>query len=151
MARKSTSRGSENGLMSPDTHERITKLQKDVEDIKEELEDQWHEKRPAYEQRVRRCLEGDPNSTTLYLEIDGLRSVDEIEEALVSTGRKIPHVSLWRASKRLLGCGLLKKTGIKGKSPIYEKKPWAKALDIDDYVRREIIKPEPAKQEELAV
>ena len=138
-------------MQSPDTHERITKLQKDVEDIKEELEDQWHERRSAYELRVKKCLESDDNSTTLFLEIDGLRSMDEIEESLGSAGKRIPHVSLWRASKRLWACGLLKKVGVKGKSPIYAKRPWSKALDIDEYVRREIVKKEIAKQEELAV
>jgi len=82
----------------PDTHERITKLQKDVEDIKEELEDQWHEKRPTYEERVRKALEGDKNATVLYLEIDGVRSIKEIEKDLASQQRRIPTMSLWRAS-----------------------------------------------------
>lgn len=80
----------------PDTHERITKLQKDVEDIKEELEDQWHEKRSTYEERVRKALEGDKNATVLYLEIDGVRSIKEIEKDLASQQRRIPTMSLWR-------------------------------------------------------
>ena len=115
----------------PDTHERITKLQKDVEEIKEELEDQWHEKRSNYEDRVRKALEGDKNATVLYLEIDGARSIAEIEKSLTSQGNRIPTMSLWRASKRLLKNGLIKKVGVKGKSPIYAKKPWAKTLDLD--------------------
>jgi len=40
----------------PDVHERLVKLQKDVEEIKEELEDQWHEKRASYEERVKKAL-----------------------------------------------------------------------------------------------
>lgn len=127
----------------PDTHERITKLQKDVEDIKEELEDQWHEKRSTYEERVRKALEGDKNATTLYLEIDGVRSIKEIEKDLASQQRRIPTVSLWRASQKLKK-GLIKKTGVKGKSPIYAKKPWAKALDLDGYVRTKILQEKPS-------
>jgi len=123
----------------PDTHERITKLQKDVEEIKEELEDQWHEKRSNYEDRVRKALEGDKNATVLYLEIDGARSIAEIEKSLTSQGNRIPTMSLWRASKRLLKNGLIKKVGVKGKSPIYAKKPWAKTLDLDSYVRTKIL------------
>jgi len=123
----------------PDTHERITKLQKDVEEIKEELEDQWHEKRSNYEDRVRKALEGDKNATVLYLEIDGVCSIAEIEKSLTSQGNRIPTMSLWRASKRLLKNGLIKKVGVKGKSPIYAKKPWAKALDLDSYVRTKIL------------
>jgi len=128
----------------PDTHERITKLQKDVEDIKEELEDQWHEKRPTYEERVRKALEGDKNATVLYLEIDGVRSIIEIERDLASQQKRIPTMSLWRASQRLLKKGLIKKVGVKGKSPIYAKKPWAKALDLDSYVRTKILQEEPS-------
>lgn len=126
----------------PDTHERITKLQKDVEEIKEELEDQWHERRSNYENRVRKALEADKNSTVLYLEIDGVRSIAEIEKSLTQQGNRIPTMSLWRASKRLRKNGLVKKVGVKGKSPIYAKKPWAKALDLDNYVRTEILQQE---------
>jgi len=123
----------------PDTHERITKLQKDVEEIKEELEDEWHEKRSTYEERVRKTLEGDKNATVLYLEIDGIRSLREIEKNLAAQQNRIPTMSLWRASKRLLKNGLIKKAGVKGKSPIFTKKPWARALDIDSYVRTKIL------------
>lgn len=126
----------------PDTHERITKLQKDVEEIKEELEDQWHERSSNYEDRVRKALEGDKNATVLYLEIDGIRSIKEIERSLATQGNRIPTMSLWRASKRLLKSGLIKKVGVKGKSPIYAKKPWAKALDLDNYVRTKILQQE---------
>lgn len=126
----------------PETHERITKLQKDVEDIKEELEDQWHERRSTYEERVRKTLEGDKNVAVLYLEIDGIRSIGQIEKDLASHQNKIPTMTLWRASKRLLRNGLIKKVGVKGKSPIYAKKPWAKALDLDIYVRTKVLQQE---------
>jgi hypothetical protein len=126
-------------MTHPDTHERITKLQKDVEDIKEELEDQWHERRVTYEERVRKTLEGDRNAAVLYLEVDGLRSLREIEVDLGKTENHIPQPTLWRASKRLQKNGLIKKVGVKGKSPIFAKKPWAKALDVDDYVRSKIL------------
>lgn len=123
----------------PNTHERITKLQKDVEEIKEELEDQWHERKSTYEERVRKALEGDKNATVLYLEVDGVRSIKEIEKDLINRQNRIPTMSLWRASKRLRKNGLVKKVGVKGKSPVYAKKPWAKALDLDNYVRTKIL------------
>jgi hypothetical protein len=128
----------------PDTHERITKLQKDVEDIKEELEDQWHERRSTYEERVRKTLEGDKNATVLFLEIDGVSSIREIEKDLASRQKRIPTMSLWRASKRLLKNGLIKKVGVKGGSSIYAKKPWAMALDLDSYVRTKILQEKPS-------
>jgi len=118
-----------------ETHEKIAKLQKDVEEIKEEIEDDWHDRRSQYEERVRKALQGDRNGTTLYLEIDGVRSLVEIERDLARGRQKIPQPSLWRAALRLVRRGLIKKTGTKGKSPVYSKKPWAIALDMDTYVR----------------
>jgi sugar-specific transcriptional regulator TrmB len=125
----------------PDTHERIEKLQKDVEEIKEELEDQWHERKAIYEERVAKVLKGDKKryAAILYLEIDGIRSIKEIERDLINRQNRIPTMSLWRASKKLLKNGLIKKIGVKGKSPIYAKKPWARVLDIDSYVRSKIL------------
>jgi hypothetical protein len=123
----------------PDTHRRITELQKDVSMIKEELEDQWHERRQGDEDRVKKALTGDKNATILFLEIDGLRSINEIEKELETTAGRIPHKSLWRACLRLKQSGLIVKTDIKNKSLVYSKRPWAKALDIDSYVRTNIL------------
>ncbi|MEM3385993.1 MAG: hypothetical protein QXE78_10765 [Nitrososphaeria archaeon] len=123
----------------PDIHERLTKLQKDVEEIKEELEDQWHERKDVYIKRVEKVLADNKNVILLYLEIDGVRSLSEIEKCLIDKQKKIPHVSLWRAAQKLLKNGLIKKVGVKGNSPIYAKKPWAKALDLDNYVKTNIL------------
>jgi len=120
---------------TPETEARIAKMQKDIEELKEAMRDSWHERRESYENRVRNVLERCPNCITLWLEIDGTRSVKEIEENLASEGRKIPHVTLWWSNKKLLKAGLITKVGVKGGSPIYSKKPWAKELRIDDYVR----------------
>src|ERR1700731_1136096 len=99
--------------IEPETHERITKLQQDVQEIKEELQDQWHDRRADFELRVKKCLEGDKNATTLFLRMNGALSMDEIESTLATEGNPVPHVSLWRASKRLESAGLVKKAGIK--------------------------------------
>jgi len=125
---------------TPELHERVAKLQKDVEELRAAMEDSWHHRREEYESRVRRALENDPNSITLYLEIDDNRSINEIEQSLVAGGRTIPHTSLWMAIQRLRRAGLIRKVGIKGPSPIYAKQPWAKALDMDSYVRVKILK-----------
>lgn len=111
----------------------------DVEEIKEELEDSWHKKREEYEARVKKTLDGNVNACQLFLEIDGFRSVNEIEDSLNSREKRIPHATLWRAARLMARNGLIRKVGIKGRSPIYSKKPWVKALAIDDYVRHEIL------------
>jgi uncharacterized BrkB/YihY/UPF0761 family membrane protein len=48
-------------------------------------------------------------------------------------------ITLGELFKRVFKKGLIKKVGVKRRSPIYDKKPWAKALDINRYVRREIL------------
>jgi hypothetical protein len=116
---------------TPEMESRVAKLQRDVEEIKEELQDTWHDRRDKYLDLVKKVLEDNPNATRLFLEIDGFRSVKEIEIAITSTGKRIPHVTLWRASKDLEKGGLVKKIGIKDQSPIFTKRPWC--LDRTSY------------------
>lgn len=127
---------------TPETHERVAKMQKDIEELKEEMQDAWHLNKERYQNRVKDVLQGDFTCITLYLEIDGLRSVKEIEDSLAVSGHKVPHATLWRATQRLLRGGLIKKVGVKSRSPIFTKKPWALALGLDDYVRTKIIQQE---------
>lgn len=121
---------------TPETHKRITKIQKDVEELKQDREDTWHLDRDRYEELVKRTLSGDNKAITLYLEIDGVRCLTEIYEALQSKGSRISRMTLWRAEQKLLSGGLIRKIGKKKKSPIYEKKRWAYALNMEDYVRK---------------
>jgi len=121
---------------TPETHKRITKIQKDVEELKQDREDAWHLDRERYEELVSRTLSGDNKAIALYLEIDGVRSLKEISEALERQDRRIPRMTLWRAEQKLLSGGLIRKIGKKNQSPIYEKKRWASALNMDDYVRK---------------
>lgn len=120
---------------TPEAQARIAKLQKDVEELKENMRDSWHDRLDAYKERVAKVIERSRSSAMLWLEIDGIRSLIEIEEALKNEGREIPHVTLWVCSQRLLKAGLIKKVDMKGKSPVYAKKPWAIELGLDDYVR----------------
>ena len=121
---------------TPETHKRITKIQKDVEELKQDREDSWHLDRARYEELASRTLSGDSKAIALYLEIDGNRCLTEICEALLNKGVKIPRMTLWRAEQKLLSGGLIRKIGKKKKSPIYEKKRWASALNMDDYVKK---------------
>lgn len=127
---------------TPETEARIVKMQKDIEELKEFMKDSLHDRRDAYEKRVKKVLLKYPVCQTLWLEIDGTRSINEIEENLKSAGQTIPHVTLWRYSKRLRKAGLIKKVATKGRSPVYSKKLWAKELNIDDYVRRILLEQE---------
>lgn len=121
---------------TPETHKRITKIQKDVEELKQDREDTWHLDRARYEELASRTLSGDSKAIALFLEIDGRRCLTEICEALRNQGKGIARMSLWRAEQKLLSGGLIRKIGKKKKSPIYEKKRWASALNMDDYVRK---------------
>ena len=127
---------------TPETHDRIAKMQMDIEELKAELQDTWHLNRERYRKLVKDVLQGNPNSITLYLEIDGVRSIKEIEDSLATSEQKISHATLWRASQRLLRGGLIRKVGVRSRSPIFAKKPWALALRMDDYVRKKILQEE---------
>jgi hypothetical protein len=121
-------------LPDPETNNRIVKIQKDVEELKEFMKDSIHDKPEIYEKRVLDALTGHPACAILWLEIDGTRSLIEIEETLKAKGKPVVHMTLWRAADRL-SKGLITKVGVKGKSPIYAKKTWAKELRMDDFVR----------------
>ena len=123
---------------TPETHNRITRIQKDIEELRQDQEDSWHLEREKYEKMLRNTLQGNPKATILYLEIDGLRSIMEIDNDLKNRGQRIARMTLWRAEQSLLKGGLVRKVGVKGKSPIYAKKRWAIILHMDDYVRTEI-------------
>jgi hypothetical protein len=47
-------------------------------------------RKTSYEDRVRKALDGDKNTTILSIEIDSLRSIEEIEKDLVSQQNRIP-------------------------------------------------------------
>lgn len=115
------------------THKEIVKIRYELEEIKEEFYDQWHENRERYQKRVDNALAGHPLRIKVFLAIDGIKSVKDVEIEL-----KAPQASVWRAFNHLYKKGLTRKIGSKSGSPIYAKKPWIKALCIDDYVRREI-------------
>jgi len=112
-------------------------MQKDIEELKEHMRDDWHDRRERYESRVRKVLEQYPNCVQTWLAIDGLRSVKELGDYLQSVvGEDISHRTVSRCCKRLCRAGVIKKVGAKGKSPVYSKKGWTKELNLDDYVRQ---------------
>jgi len=119
---------------TPELEARVAKMQKDLEQVKDFIKDTIHDDPQKYKKRVFDCLNGHPACIALWLEIDGKRSLMEIENELKTKGKPINHVTLWRASERL-SPALVSKVGVKGKSPVYSKKPWADELRMDDFVR----------------
>lgn len=126
---------------TPETHDRAAKMQKDIEELKEDLQDTWHLNRERYERMVDDVLRGDIKCAIFYLEIDGVRTVKEIEDSLSSRGQKISQPTISRACNKLLKKGLIEKIGVK-RGAIFKKKRWAIALHLDDYVRELIEKSE---------
>lgn len=120
----------------PETATRIAKLEKNVEEIRDALRDNYFDREEHYINRINNALKKKLNDTILLLHIDGFRSLHEIEKDLIETGRTIPTTTLWRSSKRLVAKGLIAKIGVKGTSPIYDVQLWIKLLKIKDYIRR---------------
>jgi hypothetical protein len=120
---------------SPELENKVAKMQKDLEQVKEFMKDTIHDDPEKYQRRVMDALTGYIACVSLWLEVDSERSLIEIEAALKTNGKPVNHMTLWRAAKRLSKRGLIYKTGVKGISPVFSKKTWAEELDMDDFVR----------------
>jgi hypothetical protein len=117
-------------LSTANNHAEIVKIRNELEEIKEELYDRWHDDKESYLKRVEKALDNNPLRVRIFLAIDGVRSVNEIEAEV-----KSPHTSVWRAFQHLHKEGITRKIGSKSGSPVYSKKPWVKVLNVDDHVR----------------
>lgn len=126
---------------TPETHNHVVKMQKDIEELKEDIQDTWHLNRERYEKMVREMFEDDKKCAFFYLEVDGVRTLKEIETDLALKGRKISQPTISRACSKLIKKGFIEKVGVK-RSGIFKKKRWATALHMDDYVRELIEKSE---------
>jgi Fic family protein len=111
-------------------HAEIVKMRNELEEIKEELYDRWHDDKERYLKRIDKALDNNKLRVKIFLAIDGIRSVKEIEAEIKSS-----HAGIWRAFQHLFKEGIVRKIGSKSGSPIYAKKPWVKSLRIDDYVK----------------
>jgi hypothetical protein len=120
---------------SEDLNLKVTKMQRDIKEIKDALRDNYYEDISKYKRRLDNALSKRKEAPILYLEIDGFRCTSEIESNLTSIGKEIPHTNAWRAFNDMKREGIIFKKGVKGRSPIYDKKLWAKELDLDNYVR----------------
>lgn len=116
---------------TPDTAKEIVKIKHEIQDIKQSQEADMHLNRGKYEKLVDDTLASNPTRVKVFLEIDGVKSRKEIQDAV---GGKQPTV--WFAIDHLEKHGLITKLEeTKMRNPIYGKPRWVKTLRIDDYVR----------------
>jgi len=118
---------------TPQAHEELVKMRRDIEQLKRGQMTHWHLDRERYVELLMKVLDDDELKMRILVSVDGLRSVKEIEETL-----NAPHASVWRSFKRLESGGIIYKVGSKGKSPIYSRERWVSALKLDDYVRSKL-------------
>ncbi len=115
-----------------DTAKEIVKIRHEITDIKQSQEADMHVGREKYQKLVGETLDNNVTRIKVFLEVDGLKSRKEIQDAV---GGAQP--TIWRAIDHLSSHGLifaLEQT--KGGSPVYDKPRWVKTLRIDDYVRK---------------
>jgi len=116
-----------------DTAREIVKIKREIQDIKQSQEADMQVSREKYQRLVSDTLAGNPTRIRVFLEVDGLKSRKEIQEAV---GGSQPTV--WRTIDLLESRGLIVKLEeTKSGSPIYAKPRWVKILRMDDYVRKE--------------
>lgn len=120
---------------SPELHARVTKMQKDIEELRDAFRDTYFRDIDQYKKRLDNVFSSCSACIFLWLEIDGFRSMSEIESDLLAKEIRFAHATLWRAAERMRKAGLILKTGIKGRSPVYSTKLWAKELELEEYVR----------------
>ena len=118
-----------------DLNEKVSKMQKDIEEIKVVLREDYYENPEKYKNRLDKVLSKRKESPLLWLEIDGFRCINEIRSDLETKGHKVPQSNIWRASEDMRKGGIIFKIDTKGRSPVYDKKLWAKELDLDNYVK----------------
>jgi len=123
-------------------------MQKDIEELKESQQDNWHLNKEKYINLIKKVLEGNESCILLFLEIDGFRSLSEIIKDSSSSQHQLSQPTLWRASQKLVKGGLIKKVNMKSRSPVYKWKPWIEVLNLDDYVRKKFLSEEKKDEDE---
>ena len=124
---------------TPESHASIKKIQKDIEELKENQQNNWHLNKEKYISLIKKVLEGNESRILLFLEIDGFRSLSEIIKDSFLSQYQLSQPTLWRASQKLVKGGLIKKVNMKSRSPVYQWKPWIEVLNLDDYVRKNFL------------
>ncbi len=115
-----------------DTAKEIIKIKQDIRDVKQSQEADMHLNRAKYEEMVSRALSGNPVRIKVFLQIDGLKSRKEIQDAVGEI-----QSTIWRAIDYLESHGLVFALEItKGGSPVYDKMRWIKTLRLDGYVKK---------------
>jgi len=129
-----------------DTAKEIIKIKREIQEIKQSQEAEMHFNRSKYEELITLTLEGNKLRAEVFLEVDSLKSLKEIQEIIMRTiGGSQP--TIWRAFDHLEANGVIfKLEDTKNRSPVYAKPRWVKMLRIDDYVRQKFPKQEAEKE-----
>lgn len=120
---------------SPELHARVTKMQKDIEELRDAFRDTYFRDIDQFKKRLDNVFTTCKACIFLWLEIDGFRSMKEIESDLLAREIIFAHATLWRAAERMRKGGLISKTGISDRSTVYSKKLWARELELEEYVK----------------
>lgn len=119
---------------TPETHQEIVEIKKEVRDIRQTQDAQIHHDRPKWEEHLFKTLKNNVDMMRLLLAVDGMKSAKEIEKEC-----GIYQMKCWRLLDQLERNGIIFKLNETRKgSPIYMKSRWYRVLRLDEQVQRRL-------------
>jgi len=119
---------------TPETHQEIVEIKKEVRDIRQTQDAQIHHDRQKWEEHLFKTLKNNVDMMRLLLVVDGTKSAKEIEKEC-----GIYQVKCWRLLDQLERNGIIFKLNETRKgSPIYMKSRWYRVLRLDEQVQKRL-------------
>jgi len=127
---------------TPETHEEIVEIKKEVRDIRQTQDAQIYQGRAKWEELLDKTLDDDADLMCVLLAVDGMKSRTDIEKESA-----IYQMKCWRLLNKLESEGIISKAEeTKKGSPVFVKSRWYRILRLDEKVQKKYssLKAEPA-------
>lgn len=116
---------------TPETHEEITEMKREVKEIRQTLDAEIYQGRQKWEDHLFRLLQNNFDMMRVLVAIDGTKSAKELEKEC-----GIYQVKCWRILDQLQREGIIYKLeDTKKGSPQYMKARWYIVLRLDEKVQ----------------
>jgi predicted transcriptional regulator len=119
---------------TPETHEEIIEIKREVREIRQTLDAAIHLDRQKWEEPLLKFLQNNSDMMRVLLAIDGNKSAKDLEKEC-----GLYQVKCWRILDKLLRKGIINKLEeTKKGSPIFMKTRWYTVLRLDEKVQKKL-------------